>query len=43
MIADMFINETLNPLKTELFIRGRKLNIFIAFYCLTFPCQKILD
>ena len=31
MIADMFINETLNPIKTELFIRGRKLNIFIVF------------
>ena len=30
MIGDM-INEELNPLVTELFIRGRKLNISIVF------------
>ena len=27
MIADMFNNKKLNPVLTELFIRGRKLNI----------------
>ena len=27
MIADMISNEKLNPIVTELFIRGRKLNI----------------
>ena len=31
MIADMIINNKLNPIVTELFIRGRKLNISIAF------------
>ena len=27
MVADMIDNKTLNPVETELFIRGRKLNI----------------
>ena len=31
MIADMIINKKLNPVITELFIRGRKLNISILF------------
>ena len=31
MIADMISNNNLNPIVTELFIRGRKLNISIAF------------
>ena len=31
MIADMHSNKNLNPLVTELFIRGRGLNISIAF------------
>ena len=31
MIADMFNNKKLNSMATELFIRGRKLNISIAF------------
>ena len=31
MIADMINNKKLNPIITELFIRGRKLNISIAF------------
>ena len=31
MIADMINNNKLNPIATELFIRGRKLNISIAF------------
>ena len=31
MIADMINNEKLNSIVTELFIRGRKLNISLAF------------
>ena len=31
MIADMIKNKKINPIVTELFIRGRKLNISIAF------------
>ena len=31
MIADMINNDKLNPVVTELFIRGTKLNISIAF------------
>ena len=31
MIADIANNKKLNPIVTELFIRGRKLNIFIVF------------
>ena len=31
MIADMINNSKLNPIVTELFIRGRNLNISIAF------------
>ena len=31
MIADMINNKNLNPAATELFIRGRKLNISIFF------------
>ena len=31
MIADMIINNKLNPIVTELFISGRKLNISIVF------------
>ena len=31
MIADMINNKKLNPVVIELFIRGRKLNISIAF------------
>ena len=33
MIADMINNKKLNPVVTELFVRDRKLNIFI-FYCI---------
>ena len=32
MIADMINNKKLNPIVTELFIRGRKLNISIVFF-----------
>ena len=31
MIADMLTNKKLNPLVTKLFIRGRRLNISLAF------------
>ena len=31
MIADMIINTKLNPLVTELFIRGRKQKMFFGF------------
>ena len=31
MIADMLSNKNLNPIVTELFIRGRKLNIYLIF------------
>ena len=31
MIADLVSNKKLNPLVTELFIRVRKLNIFLVF------------
>ena len=31
MIADMVSNKKLNPIVTELFIRGRKLNIYLVF------------
>ena len=30
MITDMFHNKRLNPIVTELFIRGRKLNILLS-------------
>ena len=36
MIADMINNKKLNPVVTELFIRGRKLNISIVFYTILF-------
>ena len=39
MIADMFNNNKLNPIVTELFIRGRKLNISIVF--ITQSCFKV--
>ena len=31
MIADMDVNEKLKPIVAELFMRGRKLNISLAF------------
>ena len=31
MITDMLSNKKFNPIVTELFIRGRKLNIFLVF------------
>ena len=46
MIADMINNNKLNPIVTELWIRGRKLTIsivFITHYHLILKCQKMLD
>ena len=44
MIADMLNNKKLNLIVTELFIRGRKLNISLVFITRSFLlCQKILD
>ena len=36
MIADMESNKKLNPIVTELFIRGRKLNILLVFTSVLF-------
>ena len=44
MIADMLNNKKLNPIVTELFIGGRKLNISVVFTTQSyFVCQKILS
>ena len=41
IIADMFTNKKLNPIVTELYIRGRKLNIsLIFFHKILFCCSK---
>ena len=43
MIANMLGNKKTNPIVTELFIRGRKLNIFLVFITHSyFPVPKIL-
>ena len=31
IIADMFRNKKINPIVTELFNRGRELNVYLAF------------
>ena len=36
MIADMLSNKKINPIVTELFIRGRKLNISLVFITQSF-------
>ena len=44
VIADMLSNKILHPIVTELFIRGRKLNISLVFITQSyFVVQKILD
>ena len=44
MTADMLSNKKLNPIITELFIRGRKLNISLVFITQSyFAMPKILD
>ena len=43
-IFDMLSNKKLNPIVTELFIRGRKLNMSLSFFIQSyFAVQKILD
>ena len=44
MITDMLSNKNLNPVVTELFIKGRKLNISLVFITQSYLLfQKILD
>ena len=44
MIADMLSNKKFNSIVTELFIRGRKLSIYVAFITQSyFPVPKMLD
>ena len=44
IIADMLSNEKLNPIVTELFIRGRNLNISLVFITQSYyTVPKILD
>ena len=43
MISDMINNKRLNAVVTELFIRGRKLDISIVFITQSSQCQKMLD
>ena len=44
MIADMIQNKKLNSIVTELFIRGRKLNISLVFITQSYlKFQKMLD
>ena len=42
-IADMLSNKKLNPMYTELFTRGRKLNILFLLHNVVLLYQKILD
>ena len=44
LIADRLSNKKLNPIVTQLFIRGRKLNISLfLLHNLFLLCQKVLD
>ena len=44
MIVDMLTNKKLNPIVTELFIRGRKLNIPLVFIARSyFAVPKNID
>ena len=40
VISDMVSNKKLNPIVTELFIRGRKLNVPCFYYTILFCCSK---
>ena len=40
VISDMLSNKKLNPIVTELFIRGRKLNVSCFYYTILFRCSK---
>ena len=43
MIADMINNTKLNPIVTELFIRGRKVNISAHFFIMKIPNKRELQ
>ena len=44
MIADMLCNKEVNPIVTELFIRGRKLDIYLDFIIQSYLLyETILD
>ena len=44
MVCDMLSNKKVNLIVTELFIRGRKINIFLVFITQSnFVVSKILD
>ena len=43
IIADMINNKKLNPVVTELFIRGRKLFLLPLLLNRILKCQKMLD
>ena len=45
LIADMLSNKMLNPIVTELFIRGKKAKHFSSFYYIILFCysKKMLD
>ena len=40
MIADVVSKKKLNPIETKLFIRSRKLNIFLVYIAILFCCAK---
>ena len=40
IIADMLCNKKRNAIVTELFIRGRKLNVSVFYYTILFCCSK---
>ena len=40
MIVDMLSNKNRNPVVTELFIRGKTLNMFLVFITVLFCCTK---
>ena len=41
MIADMLSNQNVNPVVTELFIRGRELDIYLVFITQFFLFKKV--
>ena len=41
MIADMLSNQNVNPVVTELFIRGRELGIYLVFITQFFLFKKV--
>ena len=44
MIADMEANKKLSPIVTELFLRGRKLNMLhVLYYNFISKCLKLKD